>query len=55
MSAHGRDTGHNDEFAEGVVDHYLVQLWPAPPERDEIVRVGSSSARYWHAECGSRR
>jgi hypothetical protein len=55
VSARGRDVGAADEFAEGVVDHYLLELWPAPPQPDAIVRIGSDDARYWHAEWGSRR
>lgn len=55
VSARGRDAGAADEFAEGVLDHYLLELWPAPPQPDAIVRTGSDDARYWHAEWGSRR
>jgi hypothetical protein len=55
VSARGRDAGAADEFADGVVDHYLLQLWPAPPTPDAIIRTGSDNATYWHAEWGSRR
>ena len=55
VSARGRDAGAADEFAEGVVDHYLLELWPATHEPDAIVRIGSDDARYWHAEWGSSR
>lgn len=50
-----RDAGQAGEFEEGPVDAYLAQLWPATPEPDSIVRVGSADAEYWHREVGSRR
>jgi hypothetical protein len=55
VCAHGRDTGRDGEFAEQVVDFYVLQFWPAPAEPDAIVRLGSSDAAYWHQEVGSRR
>ncbi len=55
VSAHGRDAGSQGEFAEGVVDEYLLDLWPAAAAEDEVVRVGSENARYWHREVGGRR
>ncbi len=55
VSAHGRDAGRDDEFAEGVVDEYLLQLWPRDGKADQILRVGSEDARYWHREIGGRR
>lgn len=55
VSAKGRDEGHMGEFAEGTVDEYLLQLWPAPRQPDAILRVGSESANYWHQEVGNRR
>ncbi|WP_456698347.1 hypothetical protein [Aeromicrobium sp. P5_D10] len=55
VSARGRDVGAQDEFADRVVDHYLLELWQSPPEQDKILRVGSENARYWHAEWGGRR
>lgn len=55
VSAHGRDAGHADEFAEGVVDEYVIELWQAAVRDDEVVRVGSDNARYWHEEIGGRR
>ncbi|MFJ9419368.1 hypothetical protein ACIRPT_35195 [Streptomyces sp. NPDC101227] len=33
---------------EPVLDEYLLRFWPAPPERDRIVKETSSSAAYWH-------
>ena len=55
VSAKGRDEGHLGEFAEGAVDEYLLQLWPAPWQLDAILSTGSEDARYWHREVGGRR
>lgn len=55
VSASGRDAGHAGEFADGVVDHYLIEFWRADPEPDEIVRVSSQDAAYWNSEWGGRR
>jgi hypothetical protein len=56
VSARGRDAGRGDgELAEGVVDFYLLDMWPAPVADDEIIRTGSDDARYWHRSRGSRR
>jgi hypothetical protein len=55
VSARDRDAGRDGEFAEGSVDAYLLELWPAPPEPDSIVRVGSHDAEYGHREVGGRR
>jgi hypothetical protein len=55
VSARGRDAGRDGEFADGVVDEYLLELWPAALAEDAIVRVGSEDARYWHREVGGRR
>lgn len=55
VSARGRDVGHEQELAHGVVDEYLVDMWPAVPAPDEILRSGSEDAAYWHKEIGGRR
>lgn len=55
VSARGRDAGHDGEFAPGPVDWYLLELWPAPPTDDAILRVGSADAAYWHKTVGGRR
>lgn len=47
--------GAGDEFADDVVDHHLLELWPALLDHDAIVRVGSENACHWHAEWGGRR
>lgn len=55
VSGRDRDDGRAGEFADGPVDAYLLELWPAPKEPDTIVRVGSADAEYWHREVGGRR
>lgn len=55
VSAKGRDAGREGEFADGPVDRYLVELWPAPAAPDAIIRAASTDADYWHREVGSRR
>ncbi len=55
VSAFGRDAGADNEFAEEVVDFYLLQMWPAPAQPDPIVRVGSADAEYWHREAVGNR
>ncbi|KRB39031.1 hypothetical protein [Microbacterium sp. Root180] len=55
VSARGRDAGRADEFADGVVDFYLIELWPSALRDDEIVRVSSQDAAYWHDAWGNRR
>jgi hypothetical protein len=58
VSARGRDAGRDAYLAEddvGIVDDYLLELWPARPAEDAILLVGSEDARYWHREVGGRR
>ena len=55
VSARGRDAGADGEFADGPVDFFLLEIWPAPPEPDLIIRSTSANASYWHREVGSRR
>jgi hypothetical protein len=55
VSAVGRDAGVQNEFADEVVDRYLLELWPAPAAPDAVLRVGSDDARRWHQTWGSRR
>lgn len=54
-SARGRDAGRDGEFADTVVDSYLLQFWPAPPVADAVLRTLSSDAEYWNASWGQRR
>jgi hypothetical protein len=55
VGARGRDAGAEDEFADEVVDFYVIQLWPSPPRPDEILRTTSANAAYWHGDVGRRR
>jgi hypothetical protein len=56
ISAWGRDAGRGPgEAAEGTVDRYLLEFWPAPHRPDAIVRSTSDDAAYWHREVGGRR
>ena len=56
VSARGRDAAADDgEFAEGLVDFYLVELWPAEPQPDTIVRTTSENAREFHDAWGTAR
>ncbi|SEE86719.1 hypothetical protein SAMN04489740_2853 [Arthrobacter alpinus] len=55
VSASGRDEGRDGEFFHGVVDTYLVQLWPDNLKPDAILRATSEDGQYWHREFGSRR
>lgn len=55
VSARGRDQGHAGEFSEDLVDFYLLELWPAPPQPDAVLRIGSEDGRYWHDQVGHRR
>jgi hypothetical protein len=50
VSARGRDTARVQEFADGQVDAYLLQLWPAASEPDAILRTTTQDAQYWHHE-----
>lgn len=42
------DDSQADE--DGPVQEYLLQFWPAPPSRDEVIKVSGDCARYWHGE-----
>jgi hypothetical protein len=48
----GMDQAEEEELAvlagEGIVDHYLLQFWPAVPGTDQVIRQTSRSADYWH-------
>lgn len=47
-AAHAQDTRMDGEPAP---DRYLLQLWPALPAPDQIVRQSSALAAYWHGEA----
>ncbi|WP_271190345.1 hypothetical protein [Dactylosporangium matsuzakiense] len=55
VSARGRDAGRQQELADGPVDSYLLEVWPAQAEPDSIVRTTTTNAAYWHRKVGSRR
>ncbi|GAA3988585.1 hypothetical protein GCM10022247_03870 [Allokutzneria multivorans] len=44
-AAQEEDTTLDDE---PLIDHYLLQFWPAPPTPDIVVKQASSTAEYWH-------
>ena len=55
VSAQGRDAGRADEFAEAVVDSYLIEFWPDDSRPDTILRTTSEDAKYWHGDIGGHR
>jgi hypothetical protein len=49
----GMDAGHQAAppmDGEPLVDRYLLQFWPAPPEPDQVIKQTSAQAAYWHRE-----
>lgn len=51
LSARDFEAGREQERYEPdepVRDSYLVQMWPAPMAPDEILKVTSPAAAYWH-------
>ncbi|MGN6246697.1 MAG: hypothetical protein ACTHQ3_23890 [Motilibacteraceae bacterium] len=48
--ASGMAEAHDMVRSEGepVMDRYLLQLWPAPPRPDAVLRQTSPVASYWH-------
>lgn len=55
VSASGRDAGRDGEFTDGVVDEYVLELWPSSSAADVVVRAGSRDARSMHRVVGERR
>lgn len=50
-SAQGMDAAReadNRLDGESALDAYLLQLWPAPPAPDVVLRQTARSAAYWH-------
>lgn len=50
-SAKGMDAAHRQDTrldGEPAPDRYLLQVWPAPPAPDDVLRQGSEQAAYWH-------
>ena len=55
-SARGMDTANAvDTLLEdqAPVDTYLLQLWPAPPAPDRVLKQTSELAAYWHRTLGA--
>jgi hypothetical protein len=49
--ATGMDEGNDQDTRlddEPQADRYLLQLWPAPPEPDTVIKQTSEIATYWH-------
>ncbi|MEU0763497.1 hypothetical protein ABZ351_27835 [Streptomyces microflavus] len=49
--ARGMDQGRDLDTRtakEPQADSYLLQFWPAPPGRDQVIRQTSRIAAYWH-------
>lgn len=42
------EAGRQIDTARPGPDRYLLQLWPAPPAPDRIIRQTSAHAAYWH-------
>ncbi|MFD7160270.1 hypothetical protein ACFV9C_37170 [Kribbella sp. NPDC059898] len=55
LNARGRDAARTGESGNGLLDEYLIQLWPAPAEPDAILRAETADAAYWHDAWGNRR
>lgn len=53
--ASGMAEAHDMVRSEGehVMDRYLLQLWPAPPRPDAVLRQTSPVASYWHREAAA--
>ncbi|WP_435243275.1 hypothetical protein [Streptomyces cucumeris] len=50
-SASGMDLAfeaHTREDDAPVIDRYLLQFWPCPPEPDQVVKQTGGTAAYWH-------
>jgi hypothetical protein len=46
--ASGMDEAHRMDTDGPVPDRYLLQLWPASPAPDAVIRQTSEQAAYWH-------
>ncbi|PWD51180.1 hypothetical protein C8046_11500 [Serinibacter arcticus] len=47
--ARGMDAARETDVSDGSedIDRYLLQLWPAPPGAEAVIRRGSEIAAYW--------
>lgn len=54
--ARGMDVAHDGTTLDGEppIDHYLLQLWPAAPAPDQVVKQTSKSAAYRHRTVRKR-
>lgn len=54
--ARGMDEAHDETLPDGdpPIDHYLLQLWPAAPAPDRVVKRTSRNAAYWHRSASTR-
>ncbi|WP_050762916.1 hypothetical protein [Reinekea blandensis] len=53
----GMDNEYGDEDDWSLPmpgQRHLVQLWPASPEADSIIRSNSKMGRYWHKNFGQK-
>jgi hypothetical protein len=58
FSASGMDGGNEldtPDEGEAAPDRYLLQLWPAPPAPDRVVKQTSKIAAYWHGVARDAR
>ncbi|GAA3521978.1 hypothetical protein FHR32_008629 [Streptosporangium album] len=46
---HGRgmDEAYEADTSDVAVDHYLLQIWPAPPHDSAVLKATSSTLRNW--------
>jgi hypothetical protein len=44
---------HSRSVDEPMIDHYLLQFWPCPPEPDQVVKQTSEIAGYWHSHVNT--
>lgn len=45
--ARGMDAAREEDFPDVVIDHYLLQIWPAPHGDPVVLKSTSSCLRYW--------
>ena len=52
----GMDKAQQEDTVLGPdpIDHYRIDIWPAPPAPDRVVRQTSDYAAYWHAWARDR-
>jgi hypothetical protein len=55
ISARNRDLASAWPGKVESTDTYLIEFWPALAAPDEVVKVGSADAKYWHETNGGHR